>query len=284
MNAVLPGDGKDRAGAEEFLRQIGTMADDGLPVAQAALVLAALDRPRVDLERYHRHLDALGRDTGEAVGSDASIGDCVAALQAVIFGHYAYAGDALTYEDPQNANLMRVIDRRRGLPVALGILCIHAGRAQGWDVVGLNFPGHFLVRLEQGGGRTIIDPFHGGSVRAPSELRELLRKIAGEEARLSPLHYAPVSDRAVLLRLENNLKLRHLENRQPEKALTIVERMMLFAPSHAALWHEAGLLNAQLGNLRAAMANLQKFLALADESRERHQAAVLLQRLRGQLN
>jgi len=180
--------------------------------------------------------------------------------------------------------LMRVIDRRRGLPVALGILCIHAARAQGWGMVGLTFPGHFLVRLEHDGQRAILDPFNRGCVRQPGELRELLRTIAGESAILSPQHYAPVSDRAVLLRLQDNLKLRHLQNRQPAKALTVVEGMMLFAPGHAALWHEAGLINAQLGNLRAAVADLEKFLALAGEAGDRHQAAVLLQRLRAHLH
>jgi regulator of sirC expression with transglutaminase-like and TPR domain len=282
MNAA-PAELADREAAHAFLRQVGAMAADPLPLAQAALVLAALDRPCVDLQRYHRHLDALGRDTAAIAGAAVAIEDGMAALIDVIFQRFGYAGDVLTYEDPQNANLMRVIDRRRGLPVALGILCIHAARAQGWAMVGLNFPGHFLVRLEHDGQRAVLDPFHG-CVRRPDELRDLLRKIAGEGATLTPHHYAPVSDRAVLLRLQNNLKLRHLENRQPERALTIVEGMMLFAPAHAGLWHEAGLLNAQLGNLRAAVANLEHFLALAGEGGDRHQAAVLLQRLRAHLN
>ena len=56
-------------------------------------------------------------------------------------------GDDQTYDDLENANLISVIDRRRGLPVALSILYIHAARRQGWPVEGSNFPGHFLIRL-----------------------------------------------------------------------------------------------------------------------------------------
>ena len=44
---------------------------------------------------------------------------------------------------PENANLLQVIDRRIGLPVSLGILYIHAGRAQGWAVDGAGLPRPF---------------------------------------------------------------------------------------------------------------------------------------------
>jgi regulator of sirC expression with transglutaminase-like and TPR domain len=201
----------------------------------------------------------------------------------VILGHYGYQGDTLTYEDLQNANLMRVIDRRKGLPVALGILYIHAARAQGWDMAGLAFPGHFLVRLAEPGGRVILDPFHGGKVRVAAELRELLKAIAGNAAELMPAHYTEVSDRDILLRLQNNLKLRLLESRQAEKALAVISGMMLFAPDQPALWREAGLVNAELGNLRAAIDALERFLALATDETARHHTALFLQKLKARL-
>ncbi len=273
----------DRATAEDFLRAVGTLVEGPLPLAEAALALAALDRPRVDLARYHHHLAALGRELGDAAAAASSLTERVEALNTVILGRYGYQGDTLTYEDLQNANLMRVIDRRKGLPVALGILYIHAARAQGWDMVGLAFPGHFLVRLIHDDERAILDPSNGGSVRKAAELRDLLKVILGNEAELAPAHYAPVSDRDILLRLQNNLKLRLLETRQTEKALMVVDSMMLFAPDRGELWREKGLLNAELGNLRAAVAALERFLPFAADEAQRHQTAALVQKLRMRL-
>ena len=60
--------------------------------------------------------------------------------------------------------------------------------------------------------------------------------------------------------------------------------MLLLAPDLAGLWHEAGVLNARLGNLRAAAEALQEFIMRAPESGARHQAAALLQQLRSKLN
>lgn len=273
----------DRSTAESFLRGIGQRPDDPLPLAEAALALAALDRPRVDLARYHQHLASLGREVGEVAGDAMDATERIAALTAVLHGRYDYAGDTLTYEDLQNANLMRVIDRRKGLPVALGILYIHAGRAQGWNMAGLSFPGHFLVRFDQDGARAILDPFHGGRVREAAELRDLLKATSGTEAELTPQHYAPVGDREILIRLQNNLKLRLIESRHMERALAIVEGMMLFAPHHAVLWREAGLISAQLGNLRAAIGALEHFLEIAEDDKARHQTASLLQQLKARL-
>ena len=273
----------DRAGAEAFLRGLAARGRGELPLGQAALALAALDRPRVDLARYHRHLGSLAREVAEAAKAAPDIERRVAALNAVILGRYGYHGDTLSYEDLQNANLMRVIDRRKGLPVALGILYIHAARAQGWDMAGLAFPGHFLLRLAERGERAILDPFHGGRVREAAELRDLLKAIGGNAAELEPQHYAEVSDRDILLRLENNLKLRLIESRQLEKALAVISAMQLFAPDHAELWREAGLVNAELGNLRAAIGALERFLALASDAAARHRTAALLQKLKARL-
>jgi len=270
----------DRATAEAFLRGLAGRGEARLPLAEAALALAALDRPRVDLARYHHHLAALGRDVGDAASRTS---DRVEAINSVLIGRYGYGGDTLTYDDLQNANLMRVIDRRKGLPVALGILYIHAARAQGWDMAGLAFPGHFMVRLEEDGRRRIIDPFHEGRVREAAELRELLKSTAGQAAELTPAHYADVSDRAVLLRLQNNVKLRLVQTRQMDGALAAIEGMILFAPEEASLWWEASQINAATGKLRAAIAALERFLALADDAAQRHRAAALLQQLRARL-
>ncbi|MFV3076700.1 SirB1 family protein [Niveispirillum fermenti] len=280
-----------RQQALEILRHAGRIADEQIDLGEVALALALLDHPVADLSAYRRHLLALGEELGRAVASGPdlpSLAGKVAALEQVLAGTHGYAGDSETYTDLQNANLIRVIDRRRGLPVALGILAMVAARANGWTVMGLNFPGHFLIRLDHGGGRQILDPFHGMLPREPHELRDLLKQSQGLEAELSPDHYAPVSNREVLLRLQNNLKLRHLSSDQPGKALVVVEDMLLFAPDHIGLWRESGLLNAHLGNLSAGIAAFEHFLRLGRDrgasARLLDNTEALLRQLRSRLN
>src|ERR1700680_387810 len=193
-------DAFDAEQCARYLREVGAMTGPTLPIGEAALALASFERPRVGLARYRQHLAMIARDVGRHSGAPHgdSRGDLAARAQAlneIILLKYGYSGDELTYDDLQNANLMRVVDRRKGLPVALGILYLHAARAQGWDSVGLGFPGHFLVRLSEGAERLIVDPFHGGRVCDAVTLRELLKAMAGQEVELAPEHYAPGGDR-----------------------------------------------------------------------------------------
>ena len=129
------------------------------------------------------------------------------ALARLLAGRLGYDGDRLSYDDPHNADLISVIDRRRGMPVALGILYLHAARAAGFQAVGLNTPGHFLLRIEFGSDEALIDPFNGGATLE----REFLNAPPPMRAGAGIRPAEPVGDVEVLLRLENNLKLRALQ-------------------------------------------------------------------------
>jgi regulator of sirC expression with transglutaminase-like and TPR domain len=274
-----------RLEAKDLLRHIGTQPDEDIDLAEAALALAALDQPDVSLDRYRDHLSLLAREVAELNPPDTdTLEGRVKALQDVLVGRHGYEGDTLTYDDIQNANMMQVIDRKRGLPVALGILFIQTARAQGWSISGLNFPGHFLVRLEYAGERIILDPFNQGQSRSVMELRDLLKVAAGADAELTPEYYATVGNRDILLRLQNNLKLRFMKADRVDKAVEILDGMLLFAPEEAMLWREAGLLNAHIGNLNAAVGALETFMTLGVNDLLRHQTALLIQQLKNRLN
>src|SRR6516162_6189436 len=253
-----------------FLRDLGASGEQVLPIAEAALALASFEHPRVGPSRYREHLRVLSRDVGRHAGTGGDAAARACALNEIILLKYGYSGDALTYDDLQNANLMRVVDRRKGLPVALGILYMHAGRDQGWETVGLAFPGHFLVRLSDGPERLILDPFHGGRICTAAELRELLKATAGLDSELQTEHYNPVSDRDVLLRLQNNLKARLIQAEHYERAVMVAETMLMLAPDLAELWREAGLLHTRLGNMRSAAAALEQAVQRSPDGTARH--------------
>lgn len=274
-----------RAEAEAILTRIATAADAEIDLAEGALALAALDRPQVPLARYRDHLSELAEEVAADVPAGQRSGtERAAALARVLFERHGYEGDRLTYDDLQNANLMRVIDRRKGLPVALGILMIHAARAQGWIMVGLNFPGHFLVRLESGPDRLILDPFSGGVVLTAATLRDRVKEAAGSSAELKPEYYETVGNRAVLLRLENNVKTRLLWDQKLQAARCVVMRMLTFAPEEAGLWREAGLIEAHLGNLKRAIGLIETYREKSTSEGQRRQAAALLQELAQRLH
>jgi regulator of sirC expression with transglutaminase-like and TPR domain len=266
-----------------LLRRYGHAADADIDLADAALALAALARPDAALAPYRAHLRTLATDVAAAAkGEGVELAARIHTLNTVLFEDYGYASE--TYNDLRNADLMSVIDRRRGLPIALSILYIHAARAQGWAIEGVNFPGHFLLRLRAGGTTAIVDPFNGGRVRGAEDLGKLIKAMAGDDAELQPEHCQPAGNRQMLLRLQNNIKLRLLRDNKPAEAAAVVERMLLIAPEEPTLWHEAGVLQGKIGNLRASMAALETLAALSQDSEQQAMARQLLAETKSRLN
>jgi regulator of sirC expression with transglutaminase-like and TPR domain len=283
MSAPTPSPGDPRAA----LDAIGQLPDPEIDIANAALQLARIDAPDADWQTARAELTCIARDAVElarAMGRDAGLDVRSEALSGLLVGRYGYRGDAHTYDDLANANLLRVIERKKGLPVALGIVWLHAARAAGWGAHGVDFPGHFLFALEGRATQLVLDVFDGGTPLEARELRALLKRIEGEGAELRPGLLRPVGVRAVLLRLQNNIKARRLAAGDLSGAVICAEDMLRLAPDHAGLWREAGLMHQRLGHIQAALRCLGRFVDLAPEGDTAARTRAAIEELRARLN
>jgi regulator of sirC expression with transglutaminase-like and TPR domain len=249
------------------LAAIGQLADAEIDIGNAALQLARVDTPDADWQAAARHLSALAKGVVQRAAAldGEDLPGRAAVLADLLVKEFGYTGDLTTYDDPANANLVRVIERRRGLPVALGVIWLHAAKAAGWGSHGVDFPAHFLVALEGYKTQIVVDVFNGGQIMSARELRALLKRVEGEKAELRPGLLQPMSTRRVLLRLQNNIMTRRLEAGNLRGGLQCIEDMLLIAPDQAELWRQAGIMNQRLEQVAAAKDCYQRFLDLVPE-------------------
>ncbi len=269
------------------LVEAGNLADNEVDLVTLALMLGTVDRPGVNLEPYRRHLGSLGGEVTNflhGLEEEPELDERAEALTQILHRRYGYTGTEEAFHDPEGANLTRVIDRRCGLPVTIGILYLATARAQGWVADGLDFPGRFLVRLEHQGERMILDPFAGGRVLSAEDLRDMLKAFSGNHAELKPRHYQAMSARKILIRLQGNIRGRLLRADRLGDAVQVIETVLLFAPGEADLWRECGLLHSRLDNVAEAITALEEYLKLGDNMDVRYGTSVLLQELRQRLN
>ncbi len=275
---------------DTYLNNLAKTKDVDIVLAHAALALAAKHQPDINIDRYENHLKALVDEVGERHetllknGADDDAGAQLAALKDVLHIDHGYIGDSRTYDDLENASLIRVIERRKGLPITLCILYMHAANAQGWSVAGLNIPGHFVCRLEKDGERMIFDPFNACDVLEAPQLRLMVKKAHGEHAELSAQYFEPASNKDILIRLQNNIKFRQIEAEDYSGALKTVELMRLVDPAEYRLLLDAGVLYARTDQPKSAIEALEGYIAVAPHDQDRHEAALLLQDLRISLN
>ena len=275
--------------ARAALDAAGQLPDAELDLAAVALQFARIDAPEADWRAAQARLSEIARRAVESAAADpaADRGETTrraSTLAALMQGELGLVGDAETYEDMANANLIRVLERGRGLPVALGILWLHAAEAAGWGAHGVDFPGHFLLALESPRGQVVVDVFAGGTTLSAPELRALIKRVEGPRAELRPGLLAPMPRRAVLLRLQNNIKLRRLRANDVEGALACAQDMLRLAPDQAALWREAGLMQHRLERIGAALASLDRSLELEPAGEAAHRIRGLVEELRNRLN
>jgi regulator of sirC expression with transglutaminase-like and TPR domain len=273
--------------AFQYIRFAGAQPDAGIDLAEASLALALIFLPVLIDVRYRQHFRKLSDHLREEYQARLRQKEAdtlalrVQLLRKVIHEAHGYSGDDKTFDDIQNMNMIRVIERRKGLPIALGLVYIIVARAQGWPIEGLNFPGHFLLRLEKDGERVILDPFREGAEMNAAELRQLLKSVAGPSAELSHDYYQPVSSRDLLIRLENNLKKRLIESEDYGQAILVVEAMEALAPDEYRVLFDKGVLYARLRQDQQAVAAFERYIEKTPDAREKQQAQALIAQLRG---
>jgi regulator of sirC expression with transglutaminase-like and TPR domain len=147
-----------------------------------------------------------------------------------------------------------LLETRRGLPITLAALLVYVAGRAGLPAVGINFPGHFLARVDG----VLVDPF---ALEARTEA-ECLATLPPESAESDALQTADARD--VLLRMFNNLKYFHLSRAEFHRALEMVDCQLRVLPGHAGLVFEQGEYWLRLGSAEGARAAFERILAGRD--------------------
>ena len=261
--------------------QLGLVEDDAIQLDAAALELAALDHPGVDLDPYAATLTAITERVVASSDVAPAAGAQGAALARVIAGEFGFSGDRDHYDDPDNADLIRVLDRRRGMPISLTILYVAAARRVGWHADVLNTPGHVLAQIGPLTAPILLDPFNDGGEMSHEGLSMLLQRTLGAGAVPRAHHVAAMANRDVLVRLLINQATRAERAGDANRALVLFGRMTTFAPGNPHVWWEHARLSLVAGDVAAARASLGAMLEVTRDAATRVRIAAALDSLAG---
>lgn len=245
-----------REETERTLAAAGEASEADFPLLEAAIACALHEDPARDPGPVR----ALAAEGAQRLKQRLENESPEEALAETLSGDLRLTGDLMTFDDPDNADILAVCERRRGLPVALGVLYLDAARRCGVAAQGVDFPGHFLLRVETEEGPIAIDPYSEGRVVLPSELsrRALLAGLTPDVADRLDLLMAPVSDRAVLTRLQNNIFARASRAGDHARAERSALRRALLNPGDHHPWLDVAAAREGLGALAGALQALAR--------------------------
>ncbi len=167
---------------------------------------------------------------------------------------------------PQAALMDKVLLRRRGQPLALAILTMELAQRLSIPLEGVNFPGHFLLRVP--GADHLLDPC-GGRRLYPSDCRELLGRQFGPQLQLTADHLRTASPMQMLQRLSRNLRQLHSSNDNDLAALIDAERVMQLGPVMVSDYLARATLYQHLDCPQAERYDLEHALLLTDDPIQR---------------
>ena len=251
--------------ADDLLRALN---EPGESLAQAALAIAGVEYPAVDPLPYLQRLERMGEAAAGRLQRHEGAGHhvLVATLNAYLYEELGFSGNRERYDDPRNSFLNEVLDRRLGIPISLAVIYLEIGRRAGLRLEGVNFPGHFLVRVPALAGRAdddlIVDPFHAGALLSEVDCRHLLRQHLGEEAAFDHGLLATATRQHIVVRMLVNLKRLYVRMRSFPQARAIADLLLAVDPAALSELRDRGLLAYHMEDFAAALKDLEAYLRM----------------------
>lgn len=227
-----------------------------IPLAEAALLVAAEEYPDLDVGSYLSAIDALADDVREEVDNAEDARAAGSVLAAFLHEREGFRGNDADYYDPKNSFLNEVLDRRRGIPITLSILYMEMARRLGLAVQGIGVPGHFMVQLVDAG--TYVDPFSGEVDLRESDCARRVSALFENSLQFDRSMLAPQSSRQILTRLLTNLREIYRRQQDDPHSLGALDRLLLLNPDAAHLYRDRALVLQRLGEYRRALRDVEQ--------------------------
>jgi len=262
----------------DFYREIDR-PDEEIDLATASLCYAKAEYPDLDIHRYLYALNAIANEIGSQLSGAAYPLKVIKAINFELFDGCGFQGNDQDYYNPDNSFLNRVIERRVGIPISLSVIYLAIAKRLDFPMVGIGMPGHFLIRPDFENAGIYVDAFNRGEILFEQDCQEKLSKIYQQPVELDPAWLAPVSNKQILARMLNNLKLVYLHNQQITKAIATMSGMIKLFPDNAAEIRDRGLLYYQTNRWQEAAVDLEYFLKIAPENDDLDTIQLLLEKI-----
>ena len=244
-------------------------------LAKAAFYIAQEEYPNLEIPAYLHTLDVMAVEVEALLPKERYPLRIIQSLNQYFFEQLGYVGNTDDYYDPRNSFLNEVIERRTGIPITLSLIYLEVARRLNFPMVGINLPGHFIIRPEFEDTGIFVDVFNRGEVLFEQDCEERLTQLYHR-----PISLQPVSPRQFLARMLSNLKLIYLNRQDLLKALTFVEYILLLFPDAVRELRDRGLLYYQLGNASKAAQDLEFYLKMLPNAEDANTIWRLLEQLR----
>ncbi|MDO8903466.1 SirB1 family protein [Hydrogenophaga sp.] len=263
--------------------------DETLPLLEAATAVAQDEYPDLDVQAVLGDVDQLLARVRRRCASETEQLPRLRLLNQFFFHDMGFGGNVNNYYDPDNSYLNAVLRTRRGIPITLAVLWLELAQGLGLKARGVNFPGHFMVKVNLPNGQVVIDPFSGQSL-SREDLSERLEPYKRRNGLVDDfdvpvgLYLQAAAPRDILARILRNLKEIHRTQEDWLRLIAVQDRLLVLLPDAWSEYRDRGLAWAEMGEIRLAVSDLEIYIDHTEDTLERDAIDLRLQELRRALN
>jgi regulator of sirC expression with transglutaminase-like and TPR domain len=251
------------------------LAQERIDLARLALAIARVESPNLDDATTLGELARIGARAADALTGRPATGlaERLDAINRVVFELEGFRPNKDRYDDMSNNLLHVVVEQRTGIPISLAVVYMTIARHAGIEVFGVSFPGHFLLRVPREAGDDsaeplVLDPFGGGRMLSPDQIRTLLAAHAGADARWDDALLSPATSRQIAVRMLHNLKRAYVGMRSFPQAWQVADALVAIGGRDPEMIRDRGLLAYHLDDFTAALSDLETYVQAAGPARE----------------
>jgi regulator of sirC expression with transglutaminase-like and TPR domain len=247
--------------------------DEGFPLLEATAAVAQDEYPELDIQSVLDDVDRMLERLRRRLPADAGHLHRLRVLNQYFFQDLGFHGNVNDYYDPENSYLHTVLRTRRGIPITLAIIWLELAQGIRLRAAGINFPGHFLVKVNLPQGQVILDPFTGQSL-SREDLAERLEPYKRRHGLVDDfdvpvgLYLQAAAPRDIVARVLRNLKEIHHSQEDWPRLIAVLDRLIVLLPDAWAEVRDRGLAWAELGQTQRALQDLEVYLPHADDPLE----------------
>jgi regulator of sirC expression with transglutaminase-like and TPR domain len=259
--------------------------DDSFPLFEAAASIAQDEYPDLDVQQVLGDVDQLLARLRRRHPDATDPLQRLRALNQFFFRDLGFGGNVNNYYDPDNSFLNVVLKTRRGIPISLAVLWLELAQGLNLKARGVNFPGHFMVKVNLPNGQVVIDPFTGQSL-SREELSERLEPYKRRNGLIDDfdvpvgLYLQAATPREILARMLRNLKELHRTQEDWLRLIAVLDRILILLPDAWVEYRDRGLAWAEMGDVQLAVNDLDIYVAHTDDVLDRDAIEMRLRELR----
>jgi len=254
-------------------------SDSDFPLLEAAVAVAQDEYEDLDVQQVLDGVDQMTAKLKQKIVVDAPPLHRLHVLNRFFYLELGFGGNVNDYYAPDNSYLNAVLKTRKGLPITLAIVWLELANSVGLKATGVNFPGHFLIKIQLPQGQVIMDPLNARSLSG-QELADRLEPfhkglgLQGDFEVPFGLYLQDAAPRDILARLLRNLKEIYRGDTDWDRMVCVQNRLIALYPQ---AWHEyrdRGLALAKLHRKGEAVIDLDLYLQNGVDAGDREMVLV----------